>query len=485
MVNTKAVVAIMVAVMPLVSSKEIPVNMQLQADLYDNGLRHGEIMALKEKTWRELDQVGVFDSTRYKTFNQAEGHVVCTNGVASYVPGDPKYAFRCKGLDLYDFKTHAQLGSSPGRGSGSWGWTSPQGREFVAIGQVDGTAFAEVSAAGKLIYLGRLPQYTNAPQSLWREIKGYKSFILIGSEATQHGIQIFDMSKLVDINPTKPIVFSNERDLTGFWTEGLPLGRSHNVLTNEERNYGVATGFQPRTGPFRAGLVFFDLTDPSNPKTLGGTGADGYVHDAQCLVYRGPDEKYNGRDICYGYDEDSLTIFDVSDKENISVISNTSYEGFAYTHQGWVLDPEWQQYLITDDEYDEVNKTGVAADGYPISYIWDITSLEQPKQTGHYKGLRRGIDHNQYVKDGFTYQSNYGLGLSILDLRSVPSDPTGGGIREVAYFDTHPEDDHLPGGGNVTFTGSWSNYPYFPSGHIVINTLDRGVFVVKRSSASE
>ncbi|KXX74773.1 hypothetical protein MMYC01_208311 [Madurella mycetomatis] len=485
MVNTKTVAAIVAAVVPLVYAKETPVDMQLKADLYDSGLRHGEIVALKEKTWQELDQDGVFDSARYKTFSQADGHVACASGVASYVPGDPKYTFRCKGLDLYDFKTHAQLGSPPGRGSGSWGWTSPQGREFVAIGQVDGTAFAEVSTGGKLIYLGRLPQYTNAPQSFWREIKGYKSFILIGSEATQHGVQIFDMSKLVDVNPENPIVFSNERDLTGFWTEGLPLGRSHNVLTNEERNYGVATGFQPRTGPLRAGLVFFDLTDPSNPKTMGGTGADGYVHDAQCLVYKGPDEKYQGRDICYGYDEDSLTIFDVSDKENVSVISNTSYEGFAYTHQGWVLDPEWQQYLITDDEYDEVNRTGVAADGYPISYIWDITSLEKPLQTGYYKGLRRGIDHNQYVKDGFTYQSNYGLGISILDLRSVPSDPTGGGIEEVAYFDTYPEDDHLPGGGNVTFTGSWSNYPFFPSGHIVINTLDRGVFVVKRSADSE
>ena len=147
-----------------------------------------------------------------------------------------------------------------------------------------------------------------------------------------------------------------------------------------------------------------------------------------------------------------------------------------------MLDPQWQQYLITDDEYDEFDKSGLAADGYPISYIWDISSLEAPKQTGHYKGLRKGIDHNQFVKDGFSYQSNYGLGLSILDLRSVSSDPTGKGIREVAFFDTHPEDDHLPGGGNVTFTGSWSHYPFFPSGFIVINTMDRGAFVVKRSA---
>jgi hypothetical protein len=29
------------------------------------------------------------------------------------------------------------------------------------------------------------------------------------------------------------------------------------------------------------------------------------------IVYRGPDKKYFGRDICYGYNEDTLTIYDV------------------------------------------------------------------------------------------------------------------------------------------------------------------------------
>ncbi|KAK4235075.1 hypothetical protein C8A03DRAFT_46719 [Achaetomium macrosporum] len=481
MVVRNAAIAVMAALGTLTSAKEVAVNMQLKAELYDSGVVHERIMTLKHRVWGELAAQGVFDSTQYKTFPQKKDYIQCKDGVAALVPGDPTSTFRCKGLDLYDFKTHAQLGSSSGAGAGSWGWTSPDGREFVAIAQEDGTAFAEVSKKGKLIYLGRLPQYDTAAPSLWREIKGYKSYILIGSEAERHGVQIFDLSKLQSVDPSNPVVFSNEKDLAGFYSEQLPLGRSHNVVTNEELGYGVATGFQPRNGPLRAGLVFFDLTDPSNPKTLGGTGADGYVHDAQCLVYRGPDKKYYGRDICYGYDEDSLTIFDVSDKQNIKVISNTSYEGFAYTHQGWVLDPKWQQYLIADDEYDEYDKQGLAADGYPISYIWDISSLESPKQTGHYKGLRKGIDHNQFVKDGFAYQSNYGLGLSILDLRSVPRDPTGKGIKEVAYFDIHPEDDHLPGGGNVTFVGTWSHYPFFPSGYIVINTMDRGAFVVKRS----
>lgn len=483
MLTPRVFVAVAAALGSLAAAKELPVNLELKAELYDSGVRHEQIMALKNRVWKEFAAQGAYDSKQYRKFavKQAADYFACKNGIATYVPNDPKYTFRCKNLDLYDFKTHAQLGSAQGRGAGSWGWASPDGREFVAIAQIDGTAFVEVTKTGKLVYLGRLPQYTTAQPSLWREIKGYKSYIVIGSEAEQHGVQIFDLNKLLPLDGSKPAVFSNEEDLAGWWGKDLPIGRSHNVLTNEELNYGVAVGFQPRNSTYRAGLLFFDLTDPSKPVTLGGSGADGYVHDAQCLVYRGPDTKYVGRDVCYGYNEDALTIYDVTDKKNITIISTTSYEGASYTHQGWVLDTQWQQFIIADDEYDEVDKKGPAADGYPVSYIWDVSSLENPKQTGHYKALRKGIDHNQFVRDGFSYQSNYALGISVLDLRSVPRDPTGKGIKEVAYFDTYPEDDYLPGGGNVTFTGTWSHYPFLPSGFIVINTMDRGAFVVKKS----
>jgi hypothetical protein len=56
---------------------------------------------------------------------------------------------------MYDFKTHAELGDAVGEGSGSWGWTH-KGREFVAIGQTYGAAFAEVTKKGQLEYVGRL-----------------------------------------------------------------------------------------------------------------------------------------------------------------------------------------------------------------------------------------------------------------------------------------------------------------------------------------
>ncbi len=57
---------------------------------------------------------------------------------------------------MYDFKTHAELGGGASEGSGSWGWTH-KGREFIAIGQTTGAAFAEVTKKGQLEYVGRLP----------------------------------------------------------------------------------------------------------------------------------------------------------------------------------------------------------------------------------------------------------------------------------------------------------------------------------------
>lgn len=119
------------------------------------------------------------------------------------------------------------------------------------------------------------------------------------------------MAKLLDIDvaATGPVTFSSDvgGDLTGHF-DGLPVGRTHNVAVNEELAYAVAVGAQPRSSACASGLIFIDLSDPANPTSPGCASGDGYVHDAQCLVYRGPDAEYEGRDICYGYNEDTLTM---------------------------------------------------------------------------------------------------------------------------------------------------------------------------------
>lgn len=115
------------------------------------------------------------------------------------------------------------------------------------------------------------------------------------------------MTKLEDIDSASPVTFDAAADLTGHFN-GLPIGRTHNVAANEELDYMAAVGAAPRTSTCRSGLIFIDLSDPSNPTSPGCASGDGYVHDAQCLVYHGPDTEFEGRDICYGYNEDTLTM---------------------------------------------------------------------------------------------------------------------------------------------------------------------------------
>lgn len=257
----------------------------------------------------------------------------CVDGLVTVVEGDANNTFRCNNMDLLNFKPHSALGSFTGFGSGSWGWVSDDGREFMAIGQQDGAAFIEIGPEGEIIYLGRLPQYSPIERlSQWREVRMYKNYVLIGSEANNHGVQIFDMKKLLDLDPANPVNFTLE-DQTGHFLnyDYMPRGRLHNLVVHEELNYAAALGSAPRYNHSCAsGMVWIDLTDPSNPTSPGCAGQDGYVHDAQCVVYHGPDTRYEGTDVCFGYNEDTLTIYDATIKTGVNqstTISKLSYAG--------------------------------------------------------------------------------------------------------------------------------------------------------------
>ena len=81
------------------------------------------------------------------------------------------------------------------------------------------------------------------------------------------------------------------------------------MVVNEETDFVYAVGAEPRSKGCKAGPIFINVTDPTAPFQAGCAGMDGYTHDAQCLIYRGPHTKYVGREICYGYNEDSLTMW--------------------------------------------------------------------------------------------------------------------------------------------------------------------------------
>jgi hypothetical protein len=59
-----------------------------------------------------------------------------------------------------------------------------------------------------------------------------------------------------------------------------------------------------------------------------------------------------------------------------------------------------------------------------------------------------------------------------LDLNDAPT----GGLELVGYFDTNPTSD------SPVFDGTWSNYPYFPSGNIAVSSMTH-FFMVRPSQS--
>ena len=107
-------------------------------------------------------------------------------------------------------------------------------------------------------------------------------------------------------------------------------------------------------------LHMIDIREPKAPKFAGcygdpktGNQGTGGTHDSQCVVYRGPDGQYQGREICFNASETALGIADVTDKAAPKALSRASHPNNAYTHQGWLSDD--QKYFFVNDEGDEVD----------------------------------------------------------------------------------------------------------------------------------
>jgi choice-of-anchor B domain-containing protein len=356
--------------------------------------------------------------------------------------------FACNKIDLLTRIHLEDMGTGSGSGSDIWGWTDPlDGKEYALMGLSTGTAFIDISTPTAPVYLGFLPTATS--NSTWRDIKTLGNYAYIVSEASGHGMQIFDLTQLRSV-PTPPVNFSADANYNEF-------GNAHNIVINESSGFAYAVGTSTCSG----GLHMMDLTNPLVPVNQGCFSSDGYTHDAQCVMYIGPDIDHSGKEICVNSNEDTVTVVDVTDKNSPVQISRTGYTQTGYTHQGWLT--EDHRYYLMNDELDEQNF------GHNTkTYIWDMLDLDAPQVIGTYVGPQPSIDHNLYIKDNFAYLSNYTSGLSVVDITDIGNS----NLVEVANFDTYPANNS-----NV-FNGAWSNYPYFESGTVVVSDISNGLFIL-------
>ncbi len=440
----KVCFVLLVVITPFVfincSSSDDPGTTMMTDDLDNDGIADANDNCSDVANFSQTDSDGdgIGDSCD-TTFNFSTQS--CTNGTAD--------GFACSGYDLLLNIPLDVMEATDG--NDSWGWTDPTtSKEYALMGLNNGVAFIDITNPNEAIYLGKLPTATSS--SLWRDVKVYQDHAFIVSEANNHGMQVFDLTRLRNVaNP--PETFTADTHYTGF-------GSAHNIVINEDSGYAYAVGTTQSNG----GPLFINIQDPKNPQDEGGYGNDAYSHDAQVIIYNGPDTDYTGKEILIGSNENEIAIVDVTDKANPQRISTISYNDVGYVHQGWFTDDH--RYFILGDEGDEFNF------GYNSrTLIFDFTDLDNPSFQTQYLGPTAAIDHNGYIKGNSLFLANYTAGIRIIDISQIGSST----LTETGFFDTYPENN------NTSFDGAWSVYPYFESGNIVISDINRGLFVIKKS----
>ncbi len=344
------------------------------------------------------------------------------------------------------------------RANDNWGWTDPEtGREYALVGRNDGTSFVDLTDPTNPVLVGDLPKpWGTPPSQLWRDIKTYKNHAFVVADgAGAHGLQILDLTRLRDISPAEmPVLFEPDVHYTR-------IGSSHNIAINEETGIAYTIGGGGAGDTCGGGLHMIDINDPRNPEFVGCAPTGG-THDTQCVIYRGPDEDYQGHELCMNSNGRTFQIQDVTDKENPVVVGSGSSPNPAYIHQGWLTDDH--RYFYQNDESDVIAGNVETT----RTLVWDVSDLEDPVLVNEFMGSMPASAHNLYIKGDLMYQANYLYGLHILDI-SDPENP-----REVGTFDTAP---YAEGPG---FGGAWSNYPYFESGTIIVTSMQEGLFVLRK-----
>jgi choice-of-anchor B domain-containing protein len=419
--------------------------------------------------WFEIDDQKLGDlqaAARSSAAASSSRSARCVSGMAAEFP--------CKNVDLLGNLSLAEIGGGE-IGNDIWGWVDRRtNREYAIMGKTNGTAFVDITNPRKPRFVAHLPTQAEGSRRFWRDIKVYKDHAFVVSEHFNHGMQVFDLTRLREFKKQDPPA-TVQAD-----TVYNGVSNTHNLDINTESGFAYLVGTNTcGSGVENGGLHMVDIRDPKSPKFAGCAIAEppaapnnNYVHDSQCVIYDGPDRRYRGREICFGSNEQAVIIYDVTDKSDPVVISQTTYPTARYTHQGWLA--KGGRYFVFDDELDELG--GTAPEGKQTTYIVNVESLTNPGTVMASPNNTTSTDHNLYIKDEVIYESNYTSGLRLFDEDTVPS----GDLAEIGYFDLYPEND------NPGFEGgTWSNFSRYRDDDIVaVSSIDRGLFVLETDVGS-
>eukprot|EP00628_Pelagophyceae_sp_CCMP2097_P012793 CAMPEP_0206806090 /NCGR_PEP_ID=MMETSP0975-20121206/4551_1 /ASSEMBLY_ACC=CAM_ASM_000399 /TAXON_ID=483370 /ORGANISM="non described non described, Strain CCMP2097" /LENGTH=551 /DNA_ID=CAMNT_0054348147 /DNA_START=34 /DNA_END=1689 /DNA_ORIENTATION=+ len=496
----------------------------------------------------------------------AMSNVKCVDGFAGEYP--------CKDVDLLSFTPRRELYGSTVHESKAfndmWGWTDAfDGHEYVLLGAQTGTTFVDITDPLIPVVVGFAETGGDCTgENYWRDIKtvGHYAYI-VADRVVGAGLQVVDLTQLrgrsameparrallfghmitteaptkmpteaptaaptMKPTPAKAVYQVCNNSTVESHMQNDVLDQAHNIVAFSDED--VAAGATPLLIGVGAkdaqgvrlcngGLALFGLNDPLAPNYLGCFG-DRYTHDAQCVLYHGPDTRYTGRELCFCLNTNEISVVDITDKSDLQLVArvwgcdagvfqplvNEVYGGGAgmfcsnspnrvetpggpfyswspgYVHQGW-LSEDHARFILGDEGDEEKHIRNVS------SYYFDVSDLTGIMYQGQWVADYTSVDHNLYIKDGLSYHADYTAGLRI---RSTDFET----VTELAHFDvspeyltgfTDPEVDGPIGNGvafrspalpaEFTWLGAWGVYPFFKSGTVALSSVDRGLFLFK------
>lgn len=309
-------------------------------------------------------------------------------------------------------------------GSGNWGYTSPDGRRFALTGVSSGLSIVEVTNPAAPRNVGLIP----GPESQWREVKTYREFVYVTTEARPHGLDIIDMSI-----PDHPVKVR---------TWDLTLAAAHTIWIDTETGLAFVNGTRNAAGQANGMRILSLEPDPRNPREIGSfTGF--YIHDS-----------YLRGNVLYAsaINDGFQALLDVSDPRNVSVLASFPTNG-RVTHNSWPTADG--RYLFTTDE-----RLGRPLEG------WDLQNPLAPRKVAEYIANPNSIPHNVMIDGNRLLVAHYTEGVHLLDVGN-PERP-----QLLGFYDTYEG----PGTG---FAGAWGSYIFPGSDLIVVSDINGGLFVVR------
>ncbi|WP_299073249.1 choice-of-anchor B family protein [uncultured Paraglaciecola sp.] len=385
----------------------------------------------------------------------------CINGNAD--------GFACENMSLLAHVPLADFPNSPSAANDIWGHVDLNSKkEYAIIGLKNGVSVVDVTSPTSPAVVGSVQGLS----STWRDIKVYQYFdaallrwqaYAYSTTEANEGLTIIDLNDLEN-GITVVNRQTTDRSAHNIYISGIDY--TLNIATANQTPAVHILGSNQYGGAFRS----YSLGDPETLGTtyrnLQGKPKD-YSHDASSLVVKDAraqtdciQTSNNGCLVFLDFNEDSLIIWDHTDKNQAIRLGTGTYPNAEYTHSGWWT--EDKQFVIVHDELDE-QRRGLNT----TLNIFDISSLSSPTLVGTWTGPTRASDHNGFVRGNRYYMSNYERGLTVLDITD-PSTPL-----EVGFFDTYPVSN------NATFNGAWGVYPFLPSGNILVSDINSGLYIIQ------